>query len=231
MKPDFSERERVCFEVLNLLEKNESYVVIGGYAVSSYGFPRFSIDLDFVIPETNLSFFHQLISREGFSKSKEKSDLAYSGKFERHEKGLVSIDLLINAVESRQTGYSYPFSYIFSNAEMRQVSGWDPLHKARVKVATQEMLIALKIHSLRDADKRDIIMLCYQMPDVSALIKHLRNGPKNILLEHIRELKSVLDNQYLKDSLKGVYSVDDRVFEKAVKNCHRVLEELISKLQ
>jgi len=142
----------------------------------------------------------------------------------------VSIDLLINTVESRQTGYSYPFSYVYSNSEIRQVSGWDPLHKARVKVATREMLIALKIHSLRDADKRDIIMLCYQMPDVSALVKHLRNGPKIILLEHIRELESVLDDQHLKDSLKGAYSVDDRVFKKTIKNCQRVLEELISKL-
>jgi len=57
MKPDFSAREKVCFDVLKLLEKNESYVVIGGYAVSSYGFLRFSIDLDFVIPQTSLSFF------------------------------------------------------------------------------------------------------------------------------------------------------------------------------
>jgi hypothetical protein len=230
MKPDFSAREKICFDVLNLLEKNESYVVIGGYAVSSYGFPRFSIDLDFVIPETSLTFFHQFMSQEGFSKSKEKSDLAYSDKFERYEQDLVSIDLLINTVESRQTGYSYPFSYVYSNSEIRQVSGWDPLHKARVKVATREMLIALKIHSLRDADKRDIIMLCYQMPDMSALVKHLRNGPKIILLEHIRELKSVLDDQHLKDSLKGVYSIDDRVFKKTIKNCQRVLEELISKL-
>lgn len=231
MKPDFSAREKVCFDVLKLLEKNESYVVIGDYAVSSYGFPRFSIDLDVVIPETNLSFFHQFMSQEGFSKSKEKSDLAYSGKFERHEKGLVNIDLLINAVQSRQTGYSYPFSYVYSNSELRQVSGWDPFHKARVKVASREMLIALKIHSLRDADKRDIIMLCYQMPDVPALVTHLRNGPKSILLEHIHEIESVLDDQHLKDSLKGVYSVDNRVFEKTIKNCQRVLEEISSQLQ
>jgi hypothetical protein len=231
MKPDFSAREKVCFDVLKLLEKNESYVVIGGYAVSSYGFPRFSIDLDVIIPETSLSFFHQFLAQQGFTKSKEKSDLAYSGTFERHEKGLVSIDLLINTVQSRQTGYSYPFSYVDANSEVRQVSGWDPYHTARVKVASREMLIALKLHSLRDADKRDIIMLCFQMPDVPTLVKHLRNGPKNKLQEHLRELESVLENQHLKDSLKGVYSVDDRVFDRTVKNCRHVLEELISHLQ
>jgi hypothetical protein len=230
MKPDFSAREKLCFDILNLLEKNESYVVIGGYAVSSYGFPRFSIDLDFVIPETNLSFFHQLMLQEGFSKSKEKSDLAYSGKFERYEKDLVSIDLLINTVESRQTGYAYPFSYVYSNSEIRQVSGWDPFHKARVKVATREMLIALKIHSLRDADKRDVIMLCYQPPEVSSVVRHLRGGPKNILLDHIHELQATLDDSHFKDSLKGVYSVDTRVFEKATKNCRYTLEQISAQL-
>jgi hypothetical protein len=231
MRLDFSVREKACFDFLNLLEKNELCVVIGGYAASSYGFPRFSVDLDIVIPETKTSFFHQLISNQGFTKSKEKSDLAYSGIFERHEKGLVGIDLLINAVESRQTRYSYQFLYIFQNSEVRQVSGWDLSHKARVRVATKDLLIALKIHSLRDADKRDIIMLCYELPDMSALLNHLRGGPNNILLEHLRELQSVLNDQHLKDSLKGVYSVSDNVFEKATKNCHRVLKELISKLQ
>jgi len=117
------------------------------------------------------------------------------------------------------------------NSEIRQVSGWDPYHKARVKVASREMLIALKLHSLRDADKRDIIMLCFQTPDVPTLVKHLRNGPKNTFQEHLRELESVLENQHLRDSLKGMYSVDDRVFERTVKNCHNVLEELTSHLQ
>jgi hypothetical protein len=80
-------------------------------------------------------------------------------------------------------------------------------------------------------DKRDIIMLCYQMPEVSTLVTHLKNGPTSILLEHLRELQAVLDDHHLKDTLKGVYSVDNRVFEKTVKNCHHILETLSSQLQ
>jgi len=231
MRKDFSEREKTCFDFLHLLDKDDSYVIIGGYAVSSFGFPRFSVDLDIVIPGEEKSSFHRLIADAGFMLSKEKLDLAYFGAFERYEKGLVSIDLLINAVQSRQTRHSYPFSYIFGNSEIREVSGWGPSNKARVRVAKKEMLIALKIHSIRDSDKRDIIMLCYETPDVTAILKHLKDGPRNILLAHIHELASVVNDRNLKDSLKGVYSIDDRVFEKTVKNCHRVLEELISKLQ
>jgi hypothetical protein len=230
MKPDFSAREKICFDVLKQLEKTDAYVVIGGYAVSSYGFPRFSVDLDIVLPTTGLSFVHHLLTKQGFTKSTEKTDLAYSGTFERHVKSLVSVDLLINAVEARQTGYSYPYSYVSSNARRRQVTGWDPSHTATVKVATKEMLMALKLHSLRDADKRDIIMLCYQMPNVPALTRHLMNGPREKILKHVHTLQRILDDQHLKDSLKGVYSIDDRVFEKAIHNCHRALDELRARL-
>ena len=231
MKIDFSEREAECFHFLNLLSQQKNYAVIGGYAVSSFGFPRFSVDLDIVIPEGETAPIKRLISEVGFVLSKEKQDLAYSGSFERYKKGLVSIDLLINAVQSRQTNYSYPYSYIFKNSMMRQVSGWDPFSKARVRVATKEMLIALKIHSMRDADKRDIIMLCYEMPDASKIIDHLKNGPRDKIIIHMNELISVVNNKNLKDSLKGVYALDEKVFIKTVKNCQIVMKELTKQLE
>ena len=58
---DLSIREKECFDFLKFLKKEMDYVVIGGYAVSSFGFPRFSVDLDIVIPEDEVSFFQKLI--------------------------------------------------------------------------------------------------------------------------------------------------------------------------
>jgi len=230
MKIDFSEREKECFHFFHLLSKQKNYVVIGGYAVSSFGFPRFSIDLDIVIPDSEMATIKGLIFESGFILSKEKQDLNYFGSFERYKKGLVSIDLLINGVQSRQTNYSYSYSYIFKNSDLRQVSGWDPSSKAYVRVGSKEMLIALKIHSMRDTDKRDIIMLCYEMPDLSKITDHLKNAPKDTIIANINELISVVKNKNLKDSLKGVYALDEKVFIKTVKNCQIILGELIKRL-
>lgn len=230
MIPNLSEREKECFDFLNLLKKDMNYVVIGGYAVSSYGFPRFSVDLDIVIPEKEIPIIKKLIKEKGFVFSKAKVDLNYSGKFERYEKGLVRIDLLINGVQSRQTGYSYPFSYIFKNSEMREVSGWDPLLKARVRVPQKELLIALKVHSMRMADKRDIIMLCYEKPDVEKIIGHLKDCPKEKIIANNDELLTVIKNQNLKDSLKGVYSINDNIYDRSVGNCITILEKVKEKL-
>ena len=82
MIADFSDREKVCFDFLNQIPKDRKYVVIGGYAIASFGFPRFSVDLDITIPEAELSFFKKLIIDNGFILTTVKEDLSYSGRFE-----------------------------------------------------------------------------------------------------------------------------------------------------
>ena len=226
MMTDFSNREKECFTFLKRIPKEKEYVIIGGYAVSSFGFPRFSVDLDITIPENELPFFKKLISDNGYKFTIGKEDLTYSGKSERYEKDLVSIDLLINGVQSRQTGYYYPFEYIFNNSQIRETSGWDQTNRAKVRIAKKEMLIALKIHSMRTADIRDIIMLCYEIPDIQITCSHLKNTPREKIIGHINELLTVLNDKKLKDSIKGVYSINDKLYEKTIENCKQIMTNI-----
>ena len=230
MITDFSDREKECFTFLKLIPKEKKYVIIGGYAVSSYGFPRFSVDLDITIAENELPFFKKLIADKGYEFTVGKEDLNYSGKFERYEKDLVSIDLLINGVQSRQTGYCYPFQYIFKNSQIRETSGWNQSNRVKVRIAKKEMLIALKIHSMRMADVRDIIMLCYEPPDTQIILKHLENNPKEKIIENISELLNVLKDKKLKDSLKGVYSIDEKLYNRTIENCKQIMTDVKNKL-
>lgn len=226
MITDFSNREKECFTFLKLIPKEKQYVIIGGYAVTSFGFSRFSVDLDITIPESELPFFKKALSINDFVFTKGKDDLLYSGKFERYEKGLVSIDLLINGVSSRQTGYLYPFQYLFKNSQIRETSGWDPLNKVKARIAKKEMLIALKIHSMRMTDKRDVIMLCYEIPNIGIIINHLKNSPKEKIIEHVNELLVNLNEKNLRDSIKGVYSIDDKIYKKTIENCQKTMNEI-----
>jgi len=226
MITDFSNREKECFTFLKLIPKEKQYVIIGGYAVTSFGFSRFSVDLDITIPESELPFFKKALSDNDFVFTKGKDDLLYSGKFERYEKGLVSIDLLINGVSSRQTGYLYPFQYLFKNSQIRETSGWDPLNKVKARIAKKEMLIALKIHSMRMTDKRDVIMLCYEIPNIRIIINHLENSPKEKIIEHVNDLLVNLNEKNLRDSIKGVYSIDDKIYKKTIENCQKTMNEI-----
>ena len=226
MITDFSNREKECFTFLKLIPKEKQYVIIGGYAVTSFGFSRFSVDLDITIPESELPFFKKALLDKDFVFTKGKNDLLYSGKFERYEKGLVSIDLLINGVSSRQTGYLYPFQYLFKNSQIRETSGWDPLNKVKARIAKKEMLIALKIHSMRMTDKRDVIMLCYEIPNIRIIINHLENSPKEKIIEHVNDLLVNLNEKNLRDSIKGVYSIDDKIYKKTIENCQKTMNEI-----
>ena len=154
----------------------------------------------------------------------------YSGKFERYKKNLVSIDLLINGVVVRQTGYCYPFQYIFKNSRIKETSGWDPTNKVKSRIATKEMLIALKIHSMRMSDKRDIIMLCYEKPNTKTIINHLKNSSKEKINKHIDELLALLNDSNLKDSLKGVYSINDKLYDRAIKKCQQTMNDVKNQL-
>lgn len=236
MKEEIRNREKKCFDFLKSIPSKRKYVLIGGYAVSSYRFPRLSVDLDIVIPEKEAEFFRGLLHRQGFVLTEEKTDFdkTHSGRFEKYRKNgrlAVSVDLLINSVQARQTNYSYSFNYVYRNSEFREIMGWHPGMKVKARVANKEMLIALKINSMRSADKRDIIMLCYEKPEVDRVIKHLEKCPRDIILRHVRILREVLVEPKYSDAIKGVFSISEDVLKRAKTNCLNVLEKIEERLK
>ena len=74
MKERIFARERTCFDFLRNIPSRRKFIVIGGFAVSAYEFPRLYVDLDIVIPDEELKYFRKLIKDQGFVFRKEKSD-------------------------------------------------------------------------------------------------------------------------------------------------------------
>ncbi|MFQ5887698.1 MAG: hypothetical protein ACE5HY_03280 [Candidatus Hydrothermarchaeales archaeon] len=231
MKEEIRKREEKCFDFLKAIPINRRYVLVGGYAVSSFHFPRLSVDLDIAIPEEELKFFEDLLKKQDFVLTDKKSnfDRTYRGRFEKYRKNgklPVSVDLLIGSIHARQTNYAYSFDYVFRNSVTREIRGWHPRIRVKARVADKEMLIGLKINSMRSADKRDIIMLCYEKPDADKIIKHLKDCPKETILQHIKELKNILIDPKHSDGIKGVFTISDPVLKRAKTNCLNVLENI-----
>ena len=61
------ERERACFALLRALAGREA-VRVGCYAVSAYGPPRFSVDLDLVTPEKEVPGFQAALREAGLAR-------------------------------------------------------------------------------------------------------------------------------------------------------------------
>src|SRR3989344_8640765 len=152
------EREQEVMKILNLfLDKKLDFVVVGGYAISTYK-KRFSIDLDVVVKEEELDKFEKLLEKEGYALHYEKEiALTYGENFKRFMKKMknlpVDIDLLINGLVSRTTDATWGLDYIKRNSVKRK------LNNSEFLTPEKELLIAMKFHSGRLSDIRDIVAL------------------------------------------------------------------------
>jgi hypothetical protein len=212
------ERERVCLELLKKLP--QKFVLIGGYAASSFDFPRFSVDLDLVIRGKDVELFSGILKREGFRLVKDLGDFSkfYKGRIMKFEKKVdvlpVSADLFMDMIQARQTDAAYSFEYLWKNSEIRKVFGIGVKDDVEARVANREMLIALKINSMRMADQRDIISLCSGSIDVTKVLNHLKRVDKEKILNHIDILVTTLEKPESKDSIKGVFGISDQVYKR-----------------
>ena len=216
------EREQEVIKILTLLlDKKLDFVVVGGYAVSTYK-KRFSIDLDLVVRQEDMEKFEELLEKEGYSLHYEKKiDLIYGENFSRFMKKIknlpVDIDFLINALVSRTTNATWSFDYIKNNAIKRK------LDNLEFFIPEKELLIAMKLHSGRLSDIRDVVAL---MPcDKEKLRQHLLRGDAKKLKQSMRKQLSFLKKKQFDDSFKGIFGL--HVYnEKDV----QLTKELIGKL-
>lgn len=221
------ERQRLCIELIGRFPKK--FILIGGYAISAFEFPRFSVDLDLAVKGRDLNELKSVLEKEGFKLVQVTGEFSefYKGKFVRFEKRVndlpVSVDLLVDMVQSRQTNVAYSFDYLWNNSEVRRITGSGVKELAEARVADREMLIALKINSMRKADQRDIISLCSGNLEISRVLKHLQRAPKDTILDHMDILLRTLEDPKSRDSIKGVFGISDDVYEKNLEKAKREL--------
>ena len=207
----FVERENEILKTIRAFaDAGLEFVVVGGYAVSGLGRHRFSIDLDVVVNEEDLNAFARVLEERGFEQQAERAgfDEVYGGRFVSYVKrvdGLpVTADLLVGSLVCRATKASWSYGYIRRHSIVAEVSGVELSVKCRVP--ERELLIALKIHSGRRADLRDVVVLM-EGADVDKIVRHLRRGDLEKLKTQIDSMVEMSKDPRLVDSLKGVFSI------------------------
>ena len=217
------EREQEIMRILSLfLDKGLDFIVVGGYAISTYK-RRFSIDLDVVVKEEELKEFEKILEKEGYSLHYEKEiALLYGENFKRFMKKMnnlpVDIDLLINGLVSRTTDATWGSDYIKRHSVKRRLNNLEFL------TPEKELIIAMKFHSGRLSDTRDIVAL---MPcDKEKLKQHLLKGDIKKLKQSMRKQASFLNKPQFDDSFKGIFGL--HVYnEKDVQIARELIKELI----
>ena len=223
------EREKEIIRLLHiLLDQKLDFIVVGGYAVATYK-KRFSVDLDIVLKEEDLEKFEAIYKKEGYKPEYDKDiQLLYGEKFKRYAKAIkgfkVSVDFLINGLVSRSTDATWSFEYIKKHAITGSLEG------AEFLMPERELLIAMKVHSGRLGDMRDIVAL---MPaDEKKLDKHIKVGNMDKLKKSMQHQENFLKKQQFDDSFKGVFGVkaynhnDIKKTKKLITSLLRTFEEI-----
>lgn len=196
-------KENEIFGVLQkFIDARLDFIVVGGYAISAFKH-RFSVDADIVIKNPALKSFEAILKKEGFKKTIQKElENIYSSKFVRYKKDKESIDLMIDALASRTTNAAFGYELLFNNSVKRKITGIEKEIIARIPI--KEVLIAIKIHSGRLTDFRDVAALAKDS-DLQIIRKFLFIGNLKAVSENLKKLSSIVNDKRFVDSFKGVF--------------------------
>lgn len=231
LRDDLESRETEIIRMLSLLPKG--FVVIGGYAVSALSIHRFSVDCDIVISRKDAKEFADSVRKEGYKKGKSTKgfDETYQSEVEIYMKSVggarVSMDLFINGVTSRKTKASWSYEYIRDNLTDAIVSG--PRNSAGIAVPAKELLMAMKIHSGRDVDMRDIVMLSEGV-DWNVVLRHATRGEKGVLVKQLTDMIGRMDEKQFAQSLRATFGLR-RGIEPLISECSKNLSKLRAKIE
>ena len=228
MRPEDLRREARSFRLLRQVGPLEA-VLIGGYAVSAYSPPRFSVDLDLVLLSRTLPAVETLLRGEALTLKKAwpsgKRSAIRSQRWESAH-GL-SADLFIGGVSDRVSSSKHSFREVRTGAARRRVRGLAPDSEAEVLVPAKEVLIGLKLESGRLVDLRDVAVLAEGDVDVDALARFFHGVLAPVVRQHVEALAQALDTLEFENSLKGVYAMDSRAYTR----CRRATLALCRRLR
>lgn len=161
LRIDPETREKQALDLLDSWPWKFGGAVIGGYAVSSYGRPRYSNDLDLVIPfDSSKQIINWLLS-SGFEidMSSMPNPQNYSGRVYRLTNDLVTLDVLSGAVRDREARVDIPEPWITMRPITKQLITITGRTANPIQIARPEAMWALKLQSGRDQDITDLFSI------------------------------------------------------------------------
>ncbi len=215
-------------EILRLLNKVKElkilYIVVGGYAVATI-MKRFSVDLDLVMREEDKNIVEEMLKKEGYAIAYSKEiSTTYGENFIRYEKKIdnlpISVDLMINGLVSRTTGASWSFSFIKEKSEIRN------LDSISLPVPIKELLIAMKIHSGRISDVKDIVALSEKINE-NLILEYSIRGKIEEVKKITKKSLSYLKSKNFKDSFQGVFTINAYKKE-LLENAEKIFQAIIN---
>ena len=170
--------------ILDGWDWSDGACLVGGYAVSAYGRPRYSRDLDFVIPASSKEKALGHLDEIGFSirplRKPDRPD-AFRDSITL-KRGPVSIDLMIGHVKDKGTQISVSQEWISSRPREMRLILITGSTQEKVRVCRPEALWVLKLIPGRNQDLGDLFAIASEPVEVKE-IRDFLAGVRNQALK------------------------------------------------
>lgn len=212
--PDRERELLVTLEAIN--DADLPSVLVGGWAITAFN-QRFSTDIDLVIPETAVEAYDSVLGEHGYDRTKvDDTSGIYEGRFIQYSKDVgnpVNVELLVNALRCRQTDGEWSYRYLDQHARPMTVGR---TRTVETRIPERELLIAIKLHSGRATDARDVVAAASEA-DFDRVATHLDRGDQGALAGQLASISEQLADEAFDDAFKGEFqerTVPDETIER-----------------
>jgi len=199
------EREDELLDTLEaVIDAELPYVLVGGWAIAAFN-QRFTTDVDVVVPDQVLDEYAALLTDRDYEKTADvaRNDL-YEGRTVRFEKDIgnpVQFDAMVDALGCRQTEAEWSYRYLIQHSVAEELRTARPI---TARIPERELLFALKLHSGRKADSRDLVVLATDA-DFDRIATHIHRGDTEKLATRIDGIIDRITADNFEDAFKGVF--------------------------
>lgn len=197
-------REAAVVQILDEWPWAHGGVIIGGYAIAAYGAPRYSHDVDFVVPVKGLNPILEWLTNRGFHAEDLPDDLEqnYAGRIARLGLDGVTLDILPGVVRDREALVDIPETWITRDPQRKRFVLLHGSTKTAVPIVRPEAFWALKIQAGRPKDLADL----YSMRKHPLQVAEVRDLFQNLWCETLStKLQAVVnklgDEKVFRDSV------------------------------
>jgi hypothetical protein len=178
---------------------------VGGYAVAAYGVPRYSVDVDFVVPTSAREQWMNWLRTQGLTRKQTyRSPGAERDHVEaqRWQHGNVTLDLMIGGVRDRDSGVTIPDEWLLRSPRSVQLDLLSGSLISPVVVVRLEGLWATKLLAGRPHDISDLFGIMSQEVDLGEVRKLFEGFAGQPALRKFRKISNnVRDRKTYVDSL------------------------------
>lgn len=167
------EREAAAISLLDRWPWSQGGCLIGGYAVAAYCKPRFSQDVDLVLPGSRRESSLAWLEAEGFRPRPPRRDHQTFKDVATLLLGDFSIDLMFGSVRDRESGVSINEEWVSARSRLTRLDLLTGTTSERVPVARPAALWVLKLIAGRDQDLSDLFAISGEPFEISEVREEL----------------------------------------------------------